>query len=94
MNEARRMLLSEVKSIVVSALSLDVAPERIGDDDPLFDPSQGIDSVLAIEILLTMEDVFGLTFADEDLGESVFASVQTLAGLVERARARGPHEVP
>ena len=93
-NDDLDMLCAEVKAVIVSALQLTVAPTQLGDNDLLFDGAAGIDSVLAVELLLALEDVFGIEIADEELSQDAFSSPRTLAVLVQQAQQRAAASKP
>jgi acyl carrier protein len=49
----------------------------------------GIDSITALEILIFVEEEFGVTIEDEDLSPALIDSVDTLARYVEAHRLAG-----
>lgn len=91
-----------VKQAIVHALDLDIAPEEIGDDDPLFGGGQGLNSMATIEIIVALEKAFGIEVPDEDLRVELFDSVRAMADYVRSKRppakrvafriAQGPNE--
>lgn len=74
-------ILPRVKRLVVERLYLEVKPEEIGDDDDLLGKF-GIDSVRLFEIVVGLEEVFGLSFADEDFAVERFSTARRIAELV------------
>ncbi len=74
-------LLPQVKQLIVERLFLDVAPESIGDDDNLLEKF-GVDSVRLFEIVVGLEEAFGVTFADQDFSVDRFATARSIAGVV------------
>jgi acyl carrier protein len=79
-------LLPQVKKLVVERLYLDVPPEGIGDDDDLL-AKFGIDSVRLFEIVVGLEETFGISFADEDFAVERFSTARKIAEVVA-ARAK------
>ena len=71
-----------IKEILVERLKLDRAPESIGDEEPLFGEGLGLDSIDALELVLGVEQEFGVRVEDEAVGSRAFASVTALADFV------------
>lgn len=78
----RSELTEQVKRSLIERLSLQLEPEQIADDSPLFGVGLALDSVDALEIALVLEVNFGIQVSDEDL--RAFRSVNTLVDLVEQ----------
>lgn len=79
----------QIKTILVQILNLPLAPEAIGDEDVLFDPQLGVDSVVAIDLLVSVEEAFGIELPDDEISERAFESVRALALVVERHLGEG-----
>jgi acyl carrier protein len=54
-------------------------PGSIKPEDPLLSSQAGFDSFSLMELVLRLEDSFGLSIPDEDLDPDVFHSVKTIA---------------
>ena len=77
-----------VKAAIARALRLAVPPDEIPDDEVLF--GEGPDSVLALELVVALEDEFGFEVDDDELGSELFDSVNGLTAYVARKeRERG-----
>jgi acyl carrier protein len=51
----------DIKRLIIETLDLeDLAPEDIGDDEPLFGGRLGLDSVDALELSLALERAYGV----------------------------------
>jgi acyl carrier protein len=74
-------LLPQVKKLVVERLFLEAAPESIGDDENLLEKF-GIDSVRMFEIVVGLEEAFGVSFADQDFSVERFATARKIAAVV------------
>jgi acyl carrier protein len=73
----------KVKAMIVERLFLDVAPEDIGDDESL--PERfAVDSVNLFEIVVGLEEVFGISLGDEELSVEAFSTVAKIAEIVQR----------
>ena len=71
-----------VKQVIIRTLSLEVDAEEIDDEDELFGGGLGINSMATIEIIVGLEEEFGIEVPDEDLRVELFDSVQTMADYV------------
>lgn len=78
-------LPAQLKSMIVERLFLNVAPDDIGDDENLMD-EYNIDSVNLFEIIVGLEDEFGLTLEEEDFNVETFSTVANIAAFVEEKR--------
>ena len=71
--------------VLVAGLGLeDISPEAIDDDMPLFDGGLGLDSVEAVQILVNLEQLYGVGFDGVTLDQQIeiFRSVAQLAQFV------------
>ena len=72
----------EIKTIIVEALNLEeITADSIGDDDLLFDEGLGLDSVDALELVVSLEKSYGVKIESDDATRESFKSVETLAAL-------------
>ena len=79
----------EVARLLVSALSLEVRPEDIAPDEPLFGSGLGLDSIDALELALAISKAYGVQLrSDDERNHRIFTSLRTLAAHVEKHRAR------
>jgi len=77
----------EIKKIIVEALNLEgMTAEAIGDDDLLFGEGLGLDSVDALELVVSLEKAYGVRIDSDDATRESFRSVATLATLVDQLR--------
>lgn len=72
----------EIKEMVVERLFLRMRPNEIPDDAPLLD-TLGIDSVALFELVVGLEDVYGITFEEEEFRLSLFKDINSIADFVE-----------
>lgn len=70
-----------IKELLVERLFLKVTPEDIGDDDVITE-TLGVDSVSVFEIVVGLEEEYGLSFEDEDFNMEVFRTVHAIADFV------------
>jgi acyl carrier protein len=75
-----------VKELIVRRLKLEIDPATIQDDAPLFGEGLGLDSIDALELVLGLEQEFGIKVQDEEVGVKAFASVNALVDFVEQKK--------
>lgn len=97
MKNGRHRLSEEVRKLIVERLRLDhVRPEDLDEDAPLFGAGGaagglGLDSIDALELVLGVEQRFGVQVEDEESGNRALQSVATLCRFIEE---RGGRVVP
>ncbi len=79
-------LKAQIKKMIVERLFLNVAPEKIADDAPLME-TFGIDSVALFELVVGLEDEFGVVMDDVDFQIDTFHTVNSIAAFVEEKQA-------
>ena len=79
-------LTPRVKELIVRRLKLEIDPSSIQDDAPLFGEGLGLDSIDALELVLGIEQEFGIKVEDEEVGVKAFASVNALADFIEQKK--------
>ena len=84
----REHVTQKVIEMLISALHLDHAATEIDPDVPLFGSGLGLDSVDAVEIMVSMESEFGVLLEEH---EGILA-LRTVNSLVEAIINAEPHE--
>ena len=80
-------LLPRLKRLIVTTLRREsFEPEAIGDDQLLFGEGLGLDSIDALELVLGVEQQFGVKIEDEEMGAQALSSVDSLAEFVVKKR--------
>ena len=79
MSDPAAALKEEIKQAIVRSLRLPIAPESIEDGAPLFGDGLGLDSIDVLELVLEIERTFGVAITDEETGNKVLRSVDTIA---------------
>jgi len=83
MAEPGNDLIEKIKQLIITRLKLvDLTPETIENDSPLFGEGLGLDSIDALELVLGLEKEFGVVIPDAEVGRKVFQSVRTMAQYV------------
>ncbi len=76
-------LKQNLKEMLVRDLKLlDITPEEIGDDDPLFEQGLGLDSLDAVELVVLINKHYGIQIQDMEEGRVAFSSVNSLADFI------------
>ena len=79
------LLKNRIKKMLVENLMLQLKPEDIGDDQPLFGPgSIGLDSVDALQLVVALDKNYGIKIPDPAAAKEVLQSVSTIAAAVQR----------
>jgi acyl carrier protein len=83
MVEPTNNLIEKIKQLIITRLKLvDMTPEMIENNAPLFGEGLGLDSIDALELVLGLEKEFGVIIPDAEVGKKVFQSVRTMAQYV------------
>ena len=81
-------LKSRIRHTIVDRLRLEVEVSDIDDAAPLFgDEGLGLDSIDALELVLGIEQEFGVRIEDEEVGSTALASVDSLAEFIASQNA-------
>ena len=76
-----------LKQLIVTTLKLeDVAAADLADDEPLIGSGLNLDSIDALELVVTLEKEFGVKIASSEESRQALASIAHLAEFI-RARA-------
>lgn len=73
--------LAKIKEMLVERLFLNVAPEDIADGANIMD-EYGVDSVALLELVVALEDEFGIVVEDGDFDIANFTTPSALARFV------------
>jgi acyl carrier protein len=75
----------DIKSKIISGLSLeDISVDEIDDNAALFNEGLGLDSVDAIELIVILDNEYGIKFENMNELKDIFASTQALADYVNK----------
>ncbi len=89
MPEANLELQNEVAGLIVSALNLDVNPDDIQPDAPLYGEGLGLDSIDILEVALVVSKHFGFQLrADNADNVRIFSSLSNLTRHIAANRTK------
>ena len=87
MTSPQTALQREVAALLVEALNLDIAPETIDPDAPLYGEGLGLDSIDILEVALVVSQRYGFQLrSDDDENVRIFKSLASLADHVATHR--------
>ena len=76
-------LKENLKRQIIEQLNLkDIKPEDIGDDTPLFVEGLGLDSIDALELIVLLQQHYGIKMTRAEDGPKIFRSVNTMAEFI------------
>lgn len=80
-------LKSKLKQLIITTLKLeDVKAEDLADDEPLIGSGLNLDSIDALELVVTLEKEYGIKIKSSEESRVALASIAHLAEFI-RARA-------
>ena len=82
-------LIYKLKQQIIEALNLeDMKPEDIDDNASLFGEGLGLDSIDALELIVMMENNYGIKLQDPAQGKEIFKSVAVMADFIAKNRTK------
>lgn len=86
---ANEQLILEVKEKVIKAVNLvDLNPEDLDAQAPIFGEGLGLDSIDALEFILLLERDYGIKLKNPAEGKQIFKSIATMADYIEKNRTK------
>ena len=80
-------LKTKLKELIVTTLKLeDVKPDDLADDEPLIGSGLNLDSIDALELVVTLEKEYGIKIKSSEESREALGSISHLAEFI-RARA-------
>lgn len=81
-------LIHQVKQLIIDSLRIQgMSSMDIDTDAPLFGDGLGLDSIDALQLVVGMENNFGVVVPDATVGTKVFQSVRTMADYIAQHMA-------
>jgi len=82
------MLLDDVKTVVGSALQMGSRVQQMDAAAPLLGAVPELDSIAVVNLITALEEHFGITVADDEIGASTFETLGSLTQFIERKLSR------
>ena len=76
----RKDITQRLKRVLIQKLMLQLEETEIDNDTPLFGLGLGLDSIDTLEIVVGVEEEFGVSITDEDM--SAFRSINTILDFI------------
>lgn len=76
------------KQIVAFLNLLDVSPDDIKDDEPLFGEGLGLDSIDSIELIVLLNREYGIVIEDPKAGRKILTDINTMADYIVKNRTK------
>lgn len=81
--------MAEVAALIVEALNLEVQPQDVKPDDPLYGEGLGLDSIDMLEISLVISKHYGFQLrSDNENNDKIYASLRALSTHVASQRTK------
>ena len=81
----------EIARLIVDSLHLEIGPDEIDPEQPLFGEGLGLDSIDALELALALSRDYGLELRSDDPDNTrIFASLRSFSAHVQALRVKRP----
>ncbi|PWB49728.1 MAG: acyl carrier protein [Nitrosomonadales bacterium] len=89
MTDSKTPLEQEVAALIVQALNLEITPQEIAPEAPLYHEGLGLDSIDMLELSLAISKTYGFQLkSDAPDNASIFSSLQSLTRHIEKSRVK------
>ncbi|MGA7181469.1 MAG: phosphopantetheine-binding protein [Thiobacillaceae bacterium] len=89
MSETNHELQNDVARLIVCALNLDISPEEIQPDAPLYGEGLGLDSIDILEVALVVSKHFGFQLRSDNADNvRIFGSLASLTQHIAANRTK------
>jgi acyl carrier protein len=86
-------LIAKLKILIVDTLRLeDVTPADLPDDEPLIGGGLSLDSIDALELVVSLEKEYGIKISSSEESRTALASIKALAAFIRERAA--PDRLP
>jgi len=76
-------LINNLKTQIIEELNLEVDPQEITADEPLFGEGLGLDSIDGLELVVMVEKNYGIKLENNEQINEIFTSLRTLAAYID-----------
>lgn len=78
------MIMNDVRTVVGNALHLGARAQAFDEDTPLLGAIPELDSMAVVHLITALEDHFGISVGDDEIGAATFETLGTLTRFVEQ----------
>ena len=78
----KEVLGEEIRRLVISKFNLDIEPRDISAEQSLIELGVGVDSVSTIEFIIELEEEFGVSIDESEVGSGVLETVESLSEFI------------
>jgi acyl carrier protein len=78
------VVIDDVKDVVGRALQLGGRTREMNGATPLLGAIPELDSMAVVQLITALEEHFGISVDDDEIGASTFATIGSLTAFVER----------
>ncbi len=79
--------IDTLKLRIIDELALDVNPDEISADEPLFGGGLGLDSIDGLELVVLLEKYYDIKVGQDEDMQQIFSSVNALANYITQRSA-------
>ncbi len=84
MSKSREEIALELKQHIVTYLNLlDIKPEEIKNDEPLFGGDLGLDSIDSVELIVMLDREYGIKIKNPTEGRTILNSVDSILDKIQ-----------
>lgn len=78
------MLIDDVKEVVGGALQINDRVRQMDSAAPLLGALPELDSIAVVNLITALEEHFGISVADDEIGAATFETLGSLTQFIER----------
>ena len=78
------MVIDDVQMVIGSALQLGARAKTMDASTPLLGAIPELDSMAVVNVITALEEHFGISVADDEIGAATFATLGSLSAFVEQ----------
>src|SRR6185369_3174053 len=82
--KGRAVVIDDVRTIVGDALQLGERAQGMDGSTPLLGAIPELDSMAVVNVITALEEHFGISVADDEIGAATFATLGSLSAFVEQ----------
>jgi acyl carrier protein len=83
MSQSREELTLELKEHIIEYLNLlDIKPEDIKNDVPLFGPELGLDSIDSVEMIVLLDREYGVKITNPTEGRTILVDINSIVDYI------------